>query len=98
MPTLSDTNTASVRSGWQVGVFTAGAALLYKLTGWDIKIEDLLPFAPLVGFFAGVFYRFSRVISDKLPWVGYVLFGNRKVPASYVAPEPANDPVDPPQE
>lgn len=97
--TLSDTNTASVRTGWQAGVFTALVALLYKLTGWKIELEDLLPFAPVAAVAAGIFYRISRVISDKLPWIGYVLFGNRKTPSAYVSPAPANDPVvDPPQE
>lgn len=82
----SDKNTATVRSGWQVGVLSAVVALVYKLTGWEVTIDQLLPYAPAIAVVAGVFYRLSRVLSEKLPWIGYVLFGNKKTPTNYVEP------------
>ncbi len=85
----SDKNTATVRSGWQVGVFAALASILYKLTGWEISLEDLLPYSPVIAVVGAAFYRLSLVISEKLPWIGYVLFGNRKTPSGYTPPPDA---------
>jgi hypothetical protein len=84
---MNDKNVATVRTGWNVGLFTAAAALLYKLTGWVVTVDDLLPFAPVIAIVGGVFYRLSRVISEKVKWLGYILFGNTSTPTNYEKPE-----------
>lgn len=80
---MSDKSTATVRTGWNIGLFTAVAAIVYKITGWTITVEDLLPFSPVIAVMGGIFYRLSRLISDKAPWLAYVLFGSPKTPISY---------------
>lgn len=84
---MNDTTTATVRTGWNLGLFSAFAALVYKLTGWTLTVDDLLPFAPFIAIVGGVFYRISRLLSDKVSWLGYVLFGNARTPANYEQPK-----------
>ena len=84
---MNDTTTATVRTGWNLTLFSAVVALVSKLTGWTLTVEDLLPFTPLVGIIGGVFYRFSRVLSEKVSWLGYVLFGSPRTPTNYEKPQ-----------
>lgn len=79
----TETGIASVRTGWQLSIFAAIATLVYKFSGVTITTDQLLFLSPVVGIVGGVFYRFSRFISEKYPSVGYVLFGTKKTPTKY---------------
>lgn len=83
-------DTASLRTGWYIGVVTAVAAGASKLFDWQIEVEDLLPFAPAAAVAAGVAYRAVIVVTGKFPWLGYIVFGNKQQPAGYVTPEQQN--------
>ena len=82
------TNTATLRTGVNTAVFSAIVAVIAKVTGASIRVEDLAPWmpllAPVIGAAAAIFYRLSRVIADKWPSIGYVLFGTKKAPTKYV--------------
>lgn len=83
---MNDTLRASLRTGWFAGILTAILGLLNSRFGWELTVEDLLPFAPVVAIVAGVVYRASRVLADRWPSIGFVLFGSRQTP-TYAAPE-----------
>jgi len=89
---MNDTTIATVRTGWNTTIFAAFAALVYKLFGWEVKVEDLLPYLPVILPVAAAFYRLSRLISEKLPWIGYVLFGVNR-PPSFASATPVNEPT-----
>lgn len=84
---MQDKNVATVRTGWNIGVFSLVAAIIYKFTGWTVTVDDLIPYAPVIAIAGGVFYRLTRVISEKVKWLGYVLFGNTSTPSNYEKPE-----------
>lgn len=86
MPNASATTTATVRTGWNMTLFAAVASLIYKWTGWNLQVEDLLPLSPVIGIVGGIFYRLSRYIADSAPQVGWILFGTKKAPTAYVEP------------
>ncbi len=86
-----DTTVGTIRTGVQTTVLTAVAAVMCKVFGWDVQVEDLLPWLPVVAPVALVFYRLSRYLSDKLPGLGYILFGIVKKPAYVDPPAVIND-------
>lgn len=79
----TETGVASVRTGWHLTIFSAIAAVIYKVSGVTISVDDLLVFSPAIGIVGGVFYRASRFLTDKYPALGYVLFGTKKTPTDY---------------
>lgn len=79
---MKDTTTATVRTTVNTTVLAALGALLYKIFGWDIKVEDMLPFLPVIAAVVAVFYRLSLAVTAKWPVVGYILFG-RTTPPTY---------------
>jgi spore germination protein YaaH len=86
----SQMGVAVVRTTVQTTVLTAIAAVIFKVTGVDLKLEDLLPWVPIAAPVAAVFYRASRAIADRFPSIGYILFGIPRPPA--YAPPPAPTP------
>lgn len=82
---LSNENVGAVRTSVHMTVLTAICSALAKWRGWTLQVDDLLPYTPLILPVAAAFYRLSRVLSDRWPWLGYVLFGIVKKPA-YVDP------------
>lgn len=83
---MNDTTTATVRTTVQGTVLTALASLLSRWFGWNITLDDLLPLAPLVAFVIAVFYRLSRMLTERFPILKYILFGVGQAP-TYTAPE-----------
>lgn len=77
---MTDTLRASLRTGWFAGILTAILGTINARFNWDLTVDDLLPFAPVVAIAAGVAYRASRVLADRWPSIGFVLFGSTKTP------------------
>lgn len=77
---MNDTTTATVRTTVNGTVLTAVIALVVKITGWDITVEEVLPYTPLMVPIIAIFYRASRAIADKWPKIGVILFGPRATP------------------
>ena len=48
--------------------------------GWNISIEDLTPFLPVIVVVIGFFTRISLAINKKWPPVGWLLFGYKETP------------------
>ena len=88
---MTDTLRASLRTGWFAGILTAFLGTINARFGWDLTVDDLLPFAPVVAIIAGVAYRASRVLADRWPSIGFVLFGSTKAP-SYTPTEVKEQP------
>lgn len=80
---LSATATATVRSGWFIGVLTALVGFANKWFGWDLTVEQLLPYAPIAAVVGGAVYRAARALGDRYPIIGTILFGINKAPAAY---------------
>lgn len=80
---MTDSQKATIRTVANNTVLTAVAALLYKVFGWEVKVEDLLPFLPIIVPAIGVFYRLSLWVSKKVPALNYILFGGVKATPSY---------------
>lgn len=87
-------NVGTLRTGWNGTLALIVAGVISRYTTLDIDIEDPLFVAGLGGAIT-VFYRLSRVISDRYTWIGYVLFGSPRTP-SYQAQPPAPAPLPPP--
>jgi hypothetical protein len=84
---MNDTTTATVRTTWSLGVAVLLAWLAGRVLGVEVSTDDpwIILIAPAV---YAVFYRLSVVISEHVPYVGYVLFGVNRSP-SYTEPPPA---------
>lgn len=87
-------NVGTVRTGWNTSIVLVVAGLVARYTTVDLDIEDPITVGVLSGGIL-VFYRLSRVISDRYSWVGYVLFGSPRTP-SYQAQPSAPAPLPPP--
>lgn len=87
-------NVGTVRTGWNVTIVLIAAGLISRYTDLELDVEDPIVVAVLGGAVT-VFYRLSRVISDRYKWIGYVLFGSPRIPA-YPAEPPAPAPLPPP--
>lgn len=84
---MSDSNTATIRTTVNMIVILAIAYVASKITGRQIDTSD--PTIILIGgVVVGIFYRLSTVISEKVPYAGYVLFGVNRSP-EYTTPPPA---------
>lgn len=87
-------NVGTVRTGWNATLALIIAAVIGRYTDINVDMEDPIVIAVLGGAIT-VFYRLSRVISDRYTWVGYVLFGSPRTP-SYQAQPSAPAPLPPP--
>jgi hypothetical protein len=86
MPTLTDHNTATVRTTWFITFASALAWLIHVV--FDIEVATNDPtFIVIIGAFYGILYRLSVVLSEKVPYFGYVLFGVNRSP-EYSEPPP----------
>lgn len=83
-----DTTIGTVRTAVNGTVGTAVLLLLNKLLGWELSLEDLLPYTPLALPVIAAGYRASLWAAERFPSLGWVLFGIRKRPA-YPPPPPA---------
>ena len=77
----SDTAIATLRTTWNTSILTALSVAVYKIFGWKVTVDELLPYMPLIIPVVGVFYRASVAISGRWPMVGKILFGVNKTPA-----------------
>lgn len=73
-------NTATVRTTVNMLVLTALVSLVARYTGWNVRVEDLLPYLPALAPVAAVFYRLSRFLTHRYPSLGWILFGSGKEP------------------
>ena len=89
MANLQDTTTGSIRTGVNGAVFTSLIVLLNAVFGWNITVSDLAPYLPLLSVVYAFFYRLSRLIADKVPGFGVLLFGVHKPPV-YPSPPGVN--------
>ena len=79
---------AVVRTAVQTTILSAVVAAIFKITGWQVQVDELLPFVPVMLPIAAVFYRLSRAVGDRWPGVGYVLFGIPRPPVYPPLPPP----------
>lgn len=77
---MNNTTIATVRTTWNTTLLAIVASIIFKVTGWTITVDELLQFAPLLAPVVAIFYRASRVVADKWPKVGYILFGVNQQP------------------
>lgn len=82
---LKSETVGMVRTTVNGTVLAALLALFAKITGKEIKVEDLLPYVPLFAPVLAVFYRLSLALSQKFPWLGVALYGINK-PPEYTPP------------
>lgn len=84
---MSNHNTATIRTTVNAIVIFAVAWGASKITGRELDTSN--PVIIVVGGVVfGILYRLSTVISEKIPYAGYVLFGVNRSPA-YTDPPPA---------
>ncbi len=76
----SDRNTATIRTTVNTTVLTILSSLIFRLFKWEVSVDDLVLWSPIIAPVAAIFYRASLVLSEKLPWLGYILFGKVKPP------------------
>lgn len=88
---MGSENTGSVRTAVNVGWLAAIAWALDRFTQVEVDVSDPT-FVAVAVVVAGVFYRLSRVISDRWKWVGYVLFGINTPPQYMLPPPPPPEP------
>lgn len=89
-------NVATVRTTVNGTILAVLAAIAAKVFKVKVEAEDLLPYSLIAAPVTAVFYRLSRVATDRWPQIGYVLFGNARPPAyPAVAPAPAPLPPSP---
>ena len=83
---MNDKNTATIRTTVNSAWVSAVAVLLTNLFGWEIDLNDpvVILVLPAVGV---VVYRISVVLSEKIPWIGYILYGVNRSPG-YAGPPP----------
>jgi hypothetical protein len=84
---VSDHNTATIRTFVNNIVAMVVVLVASHLLDREVSINEgwVLLVVPAV---VTIVHRFSLVISEKVPWVGYVLFGVNRSPA-YTEPPPA---------
>ena len=90
MTTMKSETVATTRTGVNLLVYLAVAAIAKKITGTDVSDEDLLPWMAGLAVVYPIFYRLALFISEKWKAVGVILFG-LNTPPIYKPPAP---PVD----
>lgn len=84
---MSDSNTATIRTTVSALVIFFVAWVISKVTGKAVDTND--PSIILWGTVVfGVLYRLFLVISENVPYAGYILFGINRKP-EYTTPPPA---------
>lgn len=84
---MSDSNTATIRTTVNATAILAVAYVVSKVSGNSVDTSDPQTIA-IGGAVFGIFYRASTIISEKVPYAGYVLFGVNRSP-EYTTPPPA---------
>ena len=77
---MNPTTIATVRTGWNAGVLALVLALVRRVFGFEVSVELVELFAPVLAVVVAIFYRASRVLADRYPTLGYVLFGSPQSP------------------
>ena len=101
---MNDTAIATKRTTVNIGGLTVVLGLLAKIFGWkwNIDANQLAQYGPVIGVAYGVWYRLSRLVTTKVPALGWLLFGSGQEPAGFknigaaVVVVPADAPVIPP--
>lgn len=86
---MNDTRTATLRTTWNGTLIAATSVAAAKLLGWEITVDDLAPFLPVIAVVIGVFYRASLAIAARWPMLGTILFGKTTAPEYSPLPPPA---------
>lgn len=88
----SDQNVASTRTTVNTTVLTVIVLVANRVFGWNITLEDLLPWMPVIVpvYFAAV--RVSYYVAERYPQFAKVLFGIVKEPTYDGAPLPPPTP------
>jgi hypothetical protein len=68
---------ATIKTAFNTSILVILFTTLNIVFDWDITVEHLLPFVPIIFVVLGMFYRTSLVITKKWPNMGYILFGVR---------------------
>lgn len=85
---MRDETIGTIRTTYNTTLLTLVGLTLNKVFGWELALEDLTPYLPVIAAIVAVFYRASLVLSEIWPPVGYILFGHKTVP-SYSVKESA---------
>ena len=91
---LSPENVSTKRTAINSGVTVFLIGMISWITGKEITLdsESMIYVAAIFGVVSGIFYRASRVAADKVPWLGYILFGSVMKPVAYVSTKPEGEP------
>lgn len=87
---LKSETVGTIRTTVNMTVLGAIIALVAKFTDWDLEVDDLLPFVPILIPVVAAFYRLSLYLAHKIEWLGVLLYGIN-APPTYTPPAP---PVD----
>ena len=84
---MNDTNTATIRTGWNATVIAIVAYIASTVFGITIDVTDP-GFIVVVGITVPIFYRASLALDEKWPIFGKILFGKPTTPTSQPLPPP----------
>ncbi len=70
----SNETKATVRTTANLTSLTLVVLILNRIFDWDISLDDLLPFTPLIAGVIAAYYRISRYVAKRWPTMGYLLF------------------------
>ena len=87
----SDQNIASTRTTVNTTVLALIVMFANRFLEWDLTVEDLLPYMPVIVPVYFFFVRLSYAIAEKYPALARVLFGIVKEPV-YEAASKASGP------
>jgi len=67
----------AIKTAFNTSILVILFTSLNIIFDWNITVEHLLPFVPIIFVVLGMFYRASLVITKKWPNMGYILFAAR---------------------
>jgi hypothetical protein len=77
---MQNTTKATIRTTINTTELGLIVFLLNRFFSWNLTLDDLLPFTPLIGIVVAMFYRVCLVLTEIFPVLGFVLFGYPTTP------------------
>ena len=78
---MNDKMTGTVRTVVPAGWLALIVMVLNRVADWDLTLDELMPFLPIIMGGLGVFYRAARELEQRWPVIGRILFGSGKTPS-----------------
>jgi hypothetical protein len=77
---MSNATIATVRTTVNTTWLAFLVMLLNTWFDWDVTVEELLPWTPVIAAVVAFFYRVTRWAGEKWPKLGTLLFGLKVTP------------------